>query len=174
MDKRKMIELVFQASSLKELKSWINAFETTRKVVSQLDKNSLNYEIAYKRFSPKYIEFASSTTTKIDQQITTFDDTTESLFQKYKCAFSEYEVLSVGSEKIFNFQTIITPISTKMTNLAFLADNSVYGSYCTNAVVANIWGTTYWSDYSLILSTVPMNEERTTSKPTTRLVSPHS
>ncbi|UCS21852.1 uncharacterized protein HLK63_J07821 [Nakaseomyces glabratus] len=172
-DKRKMIELVFQASSLKELKSWINAFETTRKVVSQLDKNSLNYEIAYKRFSPKYIEFASSTTTKIDQQITTFDDTTESLFQKYKCAFSEYEVLSVGSEKIFNFQTIITPISTKMTNLAFLADNSVYGSYCTNAVVANIWGTTYWSDYSLILSTVPMNEERTTSKPTTRLVSPH-
>lgn len=172
-DPNKNVTLVFQAKCLKDLKGWLNAFESSKKTISGYDRNSLAYDIAYRRFSPKYIEFASSTTTKIDQQITTFDENTESLFQIYQCSFSEYEVLTIADEKIYKFQTVLTPMSTKMTNIAFLASHTAYGTYCMNAIVANIWGTTNWSDYSLILSPVPSTNTDKSLKISSRCVSAH-
>lgn len=146
------ITLVFQTSNFRDLKSWLNAFELTKKYVMNLQHNSLEYELAFKRFSPKYFEFASSTTTSIDQLITTFDKETESLYDTLNCSLSEYDILTLGEEKVFQFQMPTTPISTKMTQLAILSNFLTKGSWFPNAVLANVWGTTDWSEYTILPS----------------------
>ncbi|CAI4049417.1 Sip3p SKDI_14G0740 [Saccharomyces kudriavzevii IFO 1802] len=148
----KDITLVFQTSNFRNLKSWLVAFETTKKYVMNLQHDSLEYELAFKRFSPKFFEFASSTTTSIDQLITTFDKETESLYDTLNCSISEYDILTLGEERVFQFQMPATPISTKMTQLAILSNFLTKGSWFPNAVLANIWGTTDWSEYSILPS----------------------
>ena len=44
------ISVVLQAESLKELKSWFNAIELTKKYVASLDKNSLEYDTSFRNF----------------------------------------------------------------------------------------------------------------------------
>ncbi|CCK70727.1 Sip3p KNAG_0F00580 [Huiozyma naganishii CBS 8797] len=149
------LPIVLQAESLKELKSWLDAFETTKKYVQQLDKNTLAYELPYKRFSPKFFEFASSTTTSVDQYITTFDKDTASLLETLNCSFSEYDVLTIGEDKIYEYQMEITPLSTKMTQLAILGNYFTKGSWFPNAILANVWGTTNWSQYSVFGQSLP-------------------
>lgn len=132
------------------MKSWLIAFEATKKYVMSIQHDSLEYELAFKRFSPKFFEFASSTTTSIDQLITTFDKETESLYETLNCSISEYDILTLGEEKVFQFQMPTTPISTKMTQLAILSNFLTKGSWFPNAVLANIWGTTDWSEYTIL------------------------
>ncbi|CAI4718060.1 BAQ_1a_G0044320.mRNA.1.CDS.1 [Saccharomyces cerevisiae] len=146
----KDITLVFQTSNYLDLKSWLIAFEATKKYVMSIQHDSLEYELAFKRFSPKFFEFASSTTTSIDQLITTFDKETESLYETLNCSISEYDILTLGEEKVFQFQMPTTPISTKMTQLAILSNFLTKGSWFPNAVLANIWGTTDWSEYTIL------------------------
>ncbi|CCF58033.1 hypothetical protein KAFR_0D03850 [Kazachstania africana CBS 2517] len=141
--------VILQADSLKELKAWLSTFVLSKKYVRNLDKKLLEHELSFKRFSPKFIEFASSTTTKVDQLITTFDHETKSLLDDLKCSFSEYEILSVDEDKIYEFRLDTTPISTKMTQLAILSNYFTKGSWYPNAILANVWGVTNWSDYSL-------------------------
>ncbi|CAI4035867.1 hypothetical protein SMKI_14G0760 [Saccharomyces mikatae IFO 1815] len=148
----KDITLVFQTSNFRDLKSWLIAFDATKKYVTNLRHDSLEYELAFKRFCPKFFEFASSTTTSIDQSITTFDKETESLYETLNCSISEYDILTLGEEKVFQFQMPTTPISTKMTQLAILSNFLTKGSWFPNAVLANIWGTTDWSEYSILPS----------------------
>ncbi|CCD25728.1 Sip3p NDAI_0F04100 [Naumovozyma dairenensis CBS 421] len=153
----KDISLVFQAESLIELKSWLVAFESSKKYAFSLNPNYFQHEIAFKRFSPKYFEFASSTTTTIDQLITTFDHDTKSLTEYLDYSFSEYEVLSLTNMKLFQFQMVMTPICTKMTQLAILSNFFTKGSWFPTAILANIWGTTNWSDYSLLTGLLSPN-----------------
>ncbi|CAL9738600.1 membrane-anchored lipid-binding protein Sip3p [Monosporozyma servazzii] len=147
-DKRD-ISIVLQAESLKDLKSWLNSFEQSRRYVNSLDCNTLAHEIAYKRFSPRFFEFASSTTTSIDQAITTFDSETKSLLDDLNCSFSEYEVLGLPDGKLYEFHMDITPISTKLSQLAILSNYFTRGSWFPNGILVNIWGTTNWSEYAL-------------------------
>lgn len=145
----KSIALVLQADSLKELKSWLNAFDLGRKYVTSLEKDTIEHELAYKRFSPKFFEFASSTTTSVDQLITSFDNNTRSLLADLNGSFSEYENLTLDDGKPYEFQMDITPISTKMSQLAILSNSCGNGSWFPNAVLANIWGSTNWAEYGM-------------------------
>lgn len=143
------ISIVLQTESLKDLKSWLNSFEQSRRYVNSLDCNTLAHEIAYKRFSPRFFEFASSTTTSVDQAITTFDSETKSLLDDLNCSFSEYEVLGLPDGKLYEFHMDITPISTKLSQLAILSNYFTRGSWFPNGILVNIWGTTNWSEYAL-------------------------
>lgn len=145
----KNIHLVFQASSLKDLKSWLSTFEMAKKYVMNLERDTLEYEIAFKLFPPQFIELASSTTTTMDRQLTTLTQETTSLYDKLNCTFSEYDVLSFGKERMYRYHVPTTPIFTKMTQLAVLANSFTKGSWFPTAVLANIWGTTNWSDYAV-------------------------
>lgn len=147
---KKDIDIILQAESLKELKSWLNVFENSKKFINHLDNNSLAHEIAYKRFSPMFYEFAASTTSSIDQAITTFTDKTTSLLDTINCSFSEYEVLSLKNEKLFEFNMDITPITTKLSQLAILSNYFTKGSWFPNGIVVNIWGTSNWNGYSIL------------------------
>ncbi|CAL9733122.1 membrane-anchored lipid-binding protein Sip3p [Monosporozyma unispora] len=146
---KRNISIVLQTESLKDLKSWLNAFEQSRRYIETLDSNILAHEVAYKRFSPRFFEFASSTTTSVDQAITTFDSETKSLLDELNCSFSEYEVLGLPDGKLFEFHMDITPISTKLSQLAILSNYFTRGSWFPNGILVNIWGTTNWSEYSL-------------------------
>lgn len=143
------IKIIFQAETLKDLKSWLNTFELSKKYIGTLDNSTLAHEIAYKRFSPRFFEFASSTTTSIDQVITTFDSETISLLDELDCTFSEYEVLNLPDGKLFEFHMDATPLTTKLSQLAILANYFTRGSWFPNGILVNIWGTTNWSEYSL-------------------------
>ncbi|SMN19740.1 similar to Saccharomyces cerevisiae YHR155W YSP1 Mitochondrial protein with a potential role in promoting mitochondrial fragmentation during programmed cell death in response to high levels of alpha-factor mating pheromone or the drug amiodarone [Maudiozyma saulgeensis] len=145
----KTLSVVLQADSLKELKSWLNAFTLGRKYIDTLEKGSNEHELAFKRFSPRFFEFASSTTTSVDQLITTFDNTTKSLLADLNGAFSEYENLTLGEDKPYEFHMDITPIATKMSQLAILSNYCSNGSWFPNAILANIWGSTNWTEYAL-------------------------
>ena len=143
------ITIIFQTETLKDLESWLNTFELSKKYIGTLDNSILAHEIAYKRFSPRFFEFASSTTTSIDQALTTFDSETISLLDELDCTFSEYEVLTLPDGKLFEFHMDTTPITTKLSQLAILANYFTRGSWFPNAILVNIWGTTNWSEYSL-------------------------
>ena len=143
------ISVVLQAESLKELKSWFNAIELTKKYVASLDKNSLEYDTSFKRFSPRFFEFASSTTTSVDQSLVTFDSHSKSLLNELNCTFSEYENISFGREKLYEYSMDKTPLTTKMTQLAILANSFQRGPYIPTAIQANIWGSANWADRSL-------------------------
>lgn len=145
----KALSIVLQADSLKELKSWLNAFNLGRKYISTLEKGTNEHELAFKRFSPRFFEFASSTTTSVDQLITTFDNTTKSLLSDLNGTFSEYENLTLGDDKPYEFHMDITPIATKMSQLAILSNYCSNGSWFPNAILANIWGSTNWTEYAL-------------------------
>ena len=143
------ISVVLQAESLKELKSWFNAIELTKKYVASLDKNSLEYDTSFKRFSPRFFEFASSTTTSVDQSLVTFDSHSKSLLNELNCTFSEYENISFGREKLYEYSMDKTPLTTKMTQLAILANSFQRGSHIPTAIQANIWGSANWADRTL-------------------------
>ncbi|CAB4253823.1 similar to Saccharomyces cerevisiae YHR155W YSP1 Mitochondrial protein with a potential role in promoting mitochondrial fragmentation during programmed cell death in response to high levels of alpha-factor mating pheromone or the drug amiodarone [Maudiozyma barnettii] len=145
----KTLSVVLQADSLKELKSWLNAFSLGRKYIDTLEEGTNEHELAFKRFSPRFFEFASSTTTSVDQLITTFDNTTKSLLSNLNGAFSEYENLTLGDDKPYEFHMDITPIATKMSQLAILSNYCSNGSWFPNAILANIWGSTNWTEYAL-------------------------
>ena len=153
----KDISLVFQSDSLSELKSWLTVFESAKKYALSLDSKFFQHEMAFKRFSPKFYEFASSTTTSIDQQITTFDQNSTSLTESLDYSFSEYEILSLTNMKLFKFQMVMTPICTKMTQLAILSNHFTKGSWFPNAILANVWGVTNWSEYSVFHDTNKSN-----------------
>lgn len=147
---KKNIDIILQAESLKDLKSWLNVFEYSKKFVSHLDNNTLAHELAFKRFSPMFFEFAASTTSSVDQAITTFSDNTTSLLETINCSFSEYEVLSLSNEKLFEFNMDVTPITTKLSQLAILSNYFTKGSWFPNGIMVNIWGTSNWNGYSIL------------------------
>lgn len=147
--KNNNIKIIFQTETLKDLESWLNTFELSKKYIGTLNNSTLAHEIAYKRFSPRFFEFASSTTTSIDQAITTFDSETISLLDELNCTFSEYEVLNLPDGKLFEFHMDATPLTTKLSQLAILANYFTRGSWFPNGILVNIWGTTNWSEYSL-------------------------
>lgn len=160
----KPLSIVLQADSLRELKSWLTTFSAGRKYIETLEKGSTEHELAFKRFSPQFFEFASSTTTSVDQLITTFDSKTKSLLGDLNGTFSEYENLTLGDDKPYQFHMDITPISTKMSQLAVLSNFCSNGSWFPNAVLANIWGSTNWTEYALF-SDVGANQANNSSMP---------
>lgn len=159
------IHLVFQAESLQELRSWLNTLESARRYVMKLDQSSIEYDMACKRFSPEFFEFASSTTTTTDQMITTYSDDTISLLNVLEEKLPDYDIASISGGKIFQFQMAMTPISTKLTQLAILGNLYRTVNSIPNAILANIWGATNWSDYAIFNEAQLHVFETTTKKP---------
>lgn len=143
------IHLVFQAESLQDLRSWLNTFESAKRYVMKLDQNSTEYDMACKRFSPDFFEFASSTTTSTDQLITTYSDETISLLNELDENMPDYDITSISGGKLYQFQMAMTPISTKVTQMAILGNLYRTVNSVPNAISANIWGTTNWGDYAI-------------------------
>lgn len=142
------IRIVFQAESLKDLKEWLNIFEAAQRFATISEANSPEHNNAFKRFSPEFFEFASSTTTSVDQLITTYDQNSLSLFEILDRKLPNFDLASAPGRNFFQFQMAPTPISTKMTQLAVLGSFYKQGPWLPSAILANVWGSANWNDYA--------------------------
>lgn len=145
----KDIHLVFQTESLQELRSWLNVFEGAKSYAFNLDHESIEYDMAFKRYPPEFLEFACSTTTTTDQLITTCDENTISIMEAADYELANFYMESSSGHKFLQFQLAVTPISTKLTQMAIVANLYKKGYRLPNAMLANIWGSANWSDYAL-------------------------
>lgn len=146
----KDLNITFQTESLEDLKSWITAFSQTKTYASKLDPKSAEYDMAFKRFPPEFLEFASSTTTSMDQALTSFNGRTTPLVNILDESLTGNATSLSPEGKLCHFSMAVTPIATKMTAIAILANFYRRGNnWAPNAVVANIWGSTDWSDYAI-------------------------
>lgn len=142
------IRIVLQAESLRDLKEWLNTFEAAQRYAIRSDVNSPDHNNAFKRFSPEYFEFAASTTTSVDQLITTYDQNSLNLFETLDRNLPDFDLASAPGRKFYQFQMAPTPISTKMTQLAILGNLYKQGPWLPSALLANVWGSANWDDYS--------------------------
>lgn len=145
----KDIHLVLQAESLQELKSWLNTFDASKRYAYNLSHDSAEYDMAFKRYFPEFLEFASSTTTTTDQLITTCDENTMSIMSMTDSELASLYMESSAGHKYFQFQLAGTPISTKLTPVAVMANLYKKSHHLPNAILANIWGSANWSDYAI-------------------------
>lgn len=145
----KDIKLTLQAESFEELKSWIKAFALSRKYASKLEPNSLEYDMAFKRFPPEFFEFASSTTTSMDQNLTSFSSHTKPLVDILDEALTGNASAFSPEGKLCHFSMAVTPMATKLTQVAILANFYRKGNWLPDAVVANMWGSSDWSGYAI-------------------------
>ncbi|QLQ78770.1 hypothetical protein HG537_0B01190 [Torulaspora globosa] len=146
----KLTRIVFQAESLKELKQWLLAFETAKRYAAKLDSNDPQYKCACSRISPAYFEFASSTTTSTDQLITTYDENSLNLIETLNEKLPNFDLASMPGRSGFQYEMALTPMSTKLTQLAIFGSSIKQNTYLPSALLANIWGSTNWSDYATL------------------------
>ncbi|SJM88064.1 related to protein SIP3 [Zygosaccharomyces bailii] len=148
-DSSKELNLTFQAESLEDLKSWLKAFAVARKYASRLEPNSLEYDMAFQRFPPEFFEFASSTTTSMDQALTSFSSHTKPLVDILDEALTGNASTFSPEGKLCHFSMAVTPMATKLTQVAILANFYRKGNWLPDAVVANMWGSSDWSGYAI-------------------------
>lgn len=146
----KLTRIVLQAESLKELKQWLVAFDTAKRYASKLDSNDPQYKYACSRTSPAYFEFASSTTTSTDQLITTYDENSLNLIETLNEKLPNFDLASMPGRSGFQYEMALTPVSTKLTQLAIFGTSIKQNTYLPSALLANIWGSTNWSDYATL------------------------
>lgn len=153
------IDIIFQAEDLKELKSWIMTFHNSKKYIMSQDQKGLQYEVAFKRFSPQYLEFASRANTTMDRLLTSDDNDTLSsksgsrnLRESLTKFLSSEELKIVKDHKSYLFEFIGTPIATEETRLALLSNLLTSDHSFPNAILANLWGMTSWNDLSHLLT----------------------
>lgn len=145
----KHTRVVFQAETLKELKQWMVAFEAAKRYAAKLDSSDLRYNYACRRISPEYFEFASSTTTSVDQLLTTYDDNSMNLLEELDVKLPSFDLASIPGRNYYQYQVALAPMATKLTQMAIFGGLIRQNTYLPNALLANIWGSTNWSDYAV-------------------------
>lgn len=155
LERSKDIDIIFQAEDFKELKSWIMTFHNSKKFIMSQDQKGLQYEVAFKRFSPQYMEFASRANTTMDRLLTSDDNDTlssKSGSRNLRDCLSKFlsseELKIVKEHKSFLFEFVGTPLATEETRLALLSNLLTSDHSFPNAVLANLWGSTSWNDVS--------------------------
>ncbi|CCE62101.1 hypothetical protein TPHA_0B04320 [Tetrapisispora phaffii CBS 4417] len=149
-DNEKDLTIVFHTESLRELKSWLTAFALAQRYVLGLNKNSYEYDVAFRRFSPDFLEFASTSSNSVEKMITSNDDNTRSLLELLNAEFSEYDSLKFANEELSKIYIQSTMISTKLSKLATFSHLFQNSNWLPSAPIANIWGVTNWTAYSVL------------------------
>ncbi|CCH62890.1 hypothetical protein TBLA_0I02320 [Henningerozyma blattae CBS 6284] len=142
----KDLSFILQAENVKELRSWMIIFEQAKSFTEQLNKHSLEYESAYKRTSPHFMEFACCSENSTDKALTSFDKHSILLRDLYHYDMSDYASLKFDedSDKCILYQLTETPITTRFSQLAVIGLAFYNDSTIPNALFANVWGVTNW------------------------------
>lgn len=146
----KDIVVMLQAECLEDLSNWLSTFYNAKLYISSLNKNSFEFKTSTRMFLPEFTEFASSTLSSIDQQLSMADSDTKQLLSTLKAGLLEKDNIQIDDEKLTRLRMAVTPLTTRMTQPAVLSYLYVRHAWLPSAITANIWGTTNWNDYSLI------------------------
>ena len=79
------IDIILQAESIDELKSWINTLTSHKRIALSIkEENDPRYQLARKKIEPQFFEFASSSSTSTDKLLTSFSSKTLTLVEELK------------------------------------------------------------------------------------------
>lgn len=149
--------IIFQAENLKELKSWLRVFSLEKqRAIENSDSEAGEY--AFGRYPPLLYEFASTSLTSVDLELTTSraentrnDDSQTTVVSSYLSQLvggnENLDFRYSGSAGEFQEPDINTPITTKMSKCAILAHAFLDSTVIPTAVTANIWGSVNWGMY---------------------------
>lgn len=136
--------ITLQAKNVTQLKEWVLAFTRSKmKLEANLKDKSKKYEIAcgLKRYSPRFMEFASSSNTYYDQLLTTKDSGTVSLIESLKGILKPDQITDTIEQKSQAHKAVSSPSPTQLTPLALLSGPFRERTYrMLDAIQANIWG----------------------------------
>lgn len=128
--------LTFQAESLVDLKEWLTCFHYAKIEASKVSSTQKEYTILRSRISPRFKEFACTSTTKVDFQTTSIrENYTQSLLELIKANPSSFSDYAESEATLCR-----TPILTQITRLSIIANQFVGNTNFPNAITANIWG----------------------------------
>ncbi|KAH3899631.1 Sip3p SCDLUD_003912 [Saccharomycodes ludwigii] len=143
------ITLAFQAETFKELESWIRSFAESRQKLVSKNISKEEYEMSFMRFPPIFREFACTSTTSVDLQVTTTTNC-KSLVDLLGAELNEYGDVVYNKYGAFQMPTLKTPILTKLTKLSILS--TFFNPYkdIPDAITANLWGSVNWNTFCLM------------------------
>lgn len=151
------VTIVFQAESLKELKSWLRVFSLEKqRAIENSDSEVGDY--AFGRYPPLLYEFASTSLTSVDLALTSSRADNTKNDDTHTTVVSSYLSQLVGGNENLDFRysssagefqepDINTPITTKLSKCAILAHAFLDSTVIPTAVTANIWGSVNWGMY---------------------------
>lgn len=148
------IDIILQAESIDELKSWINTLTSHKRIALSIkEENDPRYQLARKKIEPQFFEFASSSSTSTDKLLTSFSSKTLTLVEELKKNYmSEDDIYSIIDNKAYHLRVISTPIATQLTHLALFSTFLSVSNYYPCATQANTWGTANWNDLSYLVN----------------------
>lgn len=132
----KDIILTFQAESLTDMKAWLSSFHQAKKDASLSDEKSPEFLKLLSRISPLFVEFACSSTTKVDFLTTSIAESQSHsllrLIQAHPNSISDYG--------IFQDPMFRAPVMTQITKLCIIANAFIENHGTPSALLANFWG----------------------------------
>ena len=148
--------VTFQAKNSRQLKEWLQAFTRAKLKFNEAIKDKNNKEeteCGYKRFSPRFIEFSSSSNTYYDKLLATRDSQTISLIDALKDILKPEQITDTIEQKSQSHKAVSAPAPTQLTPLALLAGPFRLKSHrMFDAIQANIWGLNPLNQYGSISS----------------------
>ncbi|AET37377.1 Sip3p Ecym_1123 [Eremothecium cymbalariae DBVPG len=139
------ISIILQADNSRDFEEWLAALYISRKKVLSLDGNNPDYLRASRRYPPTFIEFACSSKTKVDEQLTTISSLdSKSLVQLIHATYADNDF------GIFNEPYVRAPITTSLTKLAVTANAFIEQDGVPNAITSNFWGSVNWNDHFIV------------------------
>ncbi|KAI5966266.1 SIP3 [Candida pseudojiufengensis] len=144
--------LILQAESLIELKSWLKVFANERNRITSLSPNDPLFIIASNRYPPIFSEFASTINTLKDQEISNLkiiNSNNEIIISSSLSKFLEIFDKEYDSKWYYKLPQVFPPILTETTKLAIVAYSTIRATELPTALTANIWGSVNWGLYYL-------------------------
>ncbi|AGO10862.1 AaceriAFR651Wp [[Ashbya] aceris (nom. inval.)] len=136
-------EVIFQASSCKELTSWLGALQETKQQIVAQGKTSSSYARASRRYPPMFTEFACKSKTEKDRFLTTDAGSIKSVLELNKRFDDDQQ-----SSQLNNIG-MRAPIFTSLTKLSIIASTYTIPDDVPSALTANFSGTVHWNEWFL-------------------------
>lgn len=167
------LSIIFQAETLKELRSWLKVF-TLEKQRAIENSNQESGKFAFSRYPPLLYEFANTSLTSIDSELTSsrYDNTTtdDKPFIISSTHLSDLinkdPAIDDGEPLIIDLKGnhLTTPIITSRSKIALISHEFLQPTIVPTAITANIWGIVNWGVYYMSGSPETINENQKTNE----------
>lgn len=160
--------VVFQAESLRDLRSWLRVFAEEKERAIESSGTELG-KYAFGRYPPLFYEFASTSLTSIDIELTSssvdnsnHDETHTTVISSYLCKLvdgsdgTEFQFSTSAADE-FREPDLNPPMPTARSKLALLSHAFLRPTVVPTAVSANIWGSVNWGIYYMSDANIDYN-----------------
>lgn len=145
------VTILFQAETLKELKSWLRVFENERSRVSNSQDTGL-LNIASGRYPPILMEFASTANTSMDRELTNtkiINSVGQIITSSKLSSHIEKNEVFFRNHIYYQIPQIRPPFITDTTRSSIIGYSIADATSLPTALTANIWGSVNWGLYYL-------------------------